>query len=441
MRAVFAVLLVLHGLAHLVGFLVPWHLAPATGAAPAPSMNRLFGGRMVLTDVSARTLGVVWLIAGLSFAIVAVAWWRQQSWSGGALLAVVLASLVLTAVWWPVARIGFVLNVGILLALATMLYLGYRADVALARSNAVASSVVVQTSAGPMEYATSGTGDPVLSIHGTGGGWDQGLNAASGLVPLGYHVIAPSRFGYLRTPMPQEHSPVAEADAFADLLDELGVQRVSVISFSAGTAPALQFALRYPERVNALVLVVPAAGGIMPPAAEGPPAWVMNVVLRFDFPMWFAMRYMPKTIAGIMAVPYGLVDTIGLDDRAAYDKAVRMLLPISARRSGLVMDAHNQSGGEAVYPIQDIRVPTLLISAEDDLYGTMRVAVAASERIPDSEVLRFASGGHLLIGQKREVADRVSEFIESARTRMPELESRPVHDATSGAAYYSGGGG
>lgn len=415
MRALFAVFLVLHGLAHVVGFLLPWRLVPGPTTAPRPAMNRLFGGRLLLGDVPARMLGVLWLIAGLTFAVIAVAWWRQQSWSGAALVAIVLVSLVLTAVWWPAARIGLALNAGILMALAGSLYLTYRQEMAVARSATVTSSIVVQTRAGQMEYATAGTGEPVLSIHGTGGGWDQGLAGANGLVPLGHHVIAPSRFGYLRTPMPQDHSPAAEADAYAALLDELGVERVSVISFSAGTAPALQFALRYPDRVNALILVVPAAGGIMPPAAPGPPAWVMNFVLRFDLPMWLAIRYMPKTTANIVAVPNELIETLDASDAEAYDRALRMLLPISARREGLVMDARNQSGGEPRYPLERLRVPTLLVSAEDDLYGTMRVARVAAERIPHAELLGFATGGHLLVGRGPEMWPRVSRFIEEAR--------------------------
>jgi pimeloyl-ACP methyl ester carboxylesterase len=425
MRALFAALLLLHGLAHLVGFLMPWHLVPASGRVPPDAMTRLLGGRVVLTETSAKAFGILWLIAGLAFTVVAIAWWRARPWSGEALLAIAMASLVLTSAFWPAARIGFALNIGILLALAVLTYLSYRSDIAVARGAAVATSVVAPTSAGPIEYAIAGKGDPVLSIHGTGGGWDQGLAAAQGLVPFGYQVIAPSRFGYLRTPSPADNSPAAEADAFAALLDHLQIERVAVISFSAGTAPALQFALRYPQRVTALILVVPAAGGIMPPAASGPPSWVMNVVLRFDFPMWFAIRHMPKTTASIVAVPYPLVESLTGSDRDAYDQTVRMLLPISSRREGLLMDARNQVGGEPIYPLEELTVPTLLVSADDDLYGTMTVARAAMKRIPGAEVLGFPTGGHLLIGRDAELWPYVSDFMVAAmETTAP---WRPIH--------------
>ena len=88
------------------------------------------------------------------------------------------------------------------LAAIAVTYTFYRRDLNEARSAALIGSKVVETSCGPVEYAERGFGPPVLSIHGTGGGWDQGLSIARGLVERGYRVIAPSRYGYLRTPMP-----------------------------------------------------------------------------------------------------------------------------------------------------------------------------------------------------------------------------------------------
>ena len=54
------------------------------------------------------------------------------------------------------------------------------------------------------------------------GGFDQGLELGDGLVRAGFRLIAPSRFGYLRTPLPADASAEAQADAHASLLDALG---------------------------------------------------------------------------------------------------------------------------------------------------------------------------------------------------------------------------
>src|SRR5688572_20458958 len=74
----------------------------------------------------------------------------------------------------------------------------YQRDLRSARASALSGGSLLQTSCGLVEYAEMGTGSPVLSIHGTGGGWDQGLFIARGLIDRGYRVIAPSRYGYLR---------------------------------------------------------------------------------------------------------------------------------------------------------------------------------------------------------------------------------------------------
>src|SRR5829696_9851513 len=84
-------------------------------------------------------------------------------------------------------------------------YLMYRADMRAARSRLLAGSRVVSTARGPIEVAVVGAGPPVLVVHGTGGGFDQGMNIARGFMGEwgeGFRRIAVSRFSYLRTPIP-----------------------------------------------------------------------------------------------------------------------------------------------------------------------------------------------------------------------------------------------
>ena len=65
-----------------------------------------------------------------------------------------------------------------------------------------------------------------------------------------------SRFGYLRTSRPADASPEAQADAHICLLNALGIDRTAIMGISAGGPSAMQTALRHPNRVIALVLVV-----------------------------------------------------------------------------------------------------------------------------------------------------------------------------------------
>ena len=111
------------------------------------------------------------------------------------------------------------------------------------------------TGFGPVAHATGGAGAPVLAIHGAGGRHDQGRLLARAFLPEGFSWVAPSRFGYPGSPMPDDASTAVQADAFTALLDALGQDRVSGIAMSGGAPPALQLALCHPERVQALILL------------------------------------------------------------------------------------------------------------------------------------------------------------------------------------------
>jgi len=137
--------------------------------------------------------------------------------------------------------------VGVLVVGAGATYLAYARDMRATRDRLAAGSQIVETRHGPIEVTTWGDGPPVLVVHGAGGGYDQGISIARAFGGEGFHWISLSRFGYLRTPLPADASTAAQADAFADLLDDLGIERVAILAMSGGVSPSLQFAQRYPE--------------------------------------------------------------------------------------------------------------------------------------------------------------------------------------------------
>lgn len=100
---------------------------------------------------------------------------------------------------------------------------------------AAQGSVMITTRCGPIEYQEAAAGTPLLMVHGSGGGHDQGMAFAGNLAQQGVRVIAMSRFGYLRTPMPADESPAAQADAHVCLLNALGIARAAVMTALAPT--------------------------------------------------------------------------------------------------------------------------------------------------------------------------------------------------------------
>lgn len=127
------------------------------------------------------------------------------------------------------SRFALVLVLGVVAFAGVVVITMYQRDIQAARDRIASGSQIAQTSCGPIEYAVVGDGVPVLVVHGSGGGFDQGLDFAAPLMWSGFRVIAVSRFGYLRTPLPNDASPSAQADAHACLLDVLQLSRVAVI--------------------------------------------------------------------------------------------------------------------------------------------------------------------------------------------------------------------
>ncbi len=275
-----------------------------------------------------------------------------------------------------------------------------------------------------MEYAQAGDGPAVLMVHGSGGGYDQGLEFAGDLARHGFRVVAVSRFGYLRSPLPDEASAAAQADAYACLLDALDIESVAVIGGSAGAPSSTLFALRHPERVTALVLLVPAMYAPREddaPSVRTPPGveFVFSTALRFDFLFWAALRFAPRAmIATILATDPALVDQADADERARIARLLGTILPVSARRLGLLNDSAVLADIER-FALESILAPTLVISAADDRYGTYDVARYTAEHIPQARFIGYADGGHVWVGHHAALIDAIRIFIQ------PTLSERP----------------
>jgi 2-hydroxy-6-oxonona-2,4-dienedioate hydrolase len=271
---------------------------------------------------------------------------------------------------------------------------------------------VARTGHGPVEYASEGTGQPVLFIHGAGGGFDQGLAVASGLFPR-HQVIAPSRFGYLGTPLPQDASPAAQADAHAALLDAIGIRRAIVAGVSAGGPSAVELALRHPERVAALILLVPM--GYAPGHAPGVPSTPANeMVLRIiyagaDFLYWTALRVARRTLVRFMGVEPSLEAQAPPAERQRIASIMAGVLPLSRRLAGLRNDA---SIVLHPLPLGRISAPTLIITARDDLYNTLPAAAHLADRTPSSKLVVLEHGGHLLVDQHQNAASVIADFLK-----------------------------
>ncbi|SIT66563.1 alpha/beta fold hydrolase [Microbacterium sp. RU33B] len=265
----------------------------------------------------------------------------------------------------------------------------------------------ISTAAGRMEYQEAGSGLPLLLLHGTPGGSDQGL-AAARVLAVRARVIAPSRPGYLGTPLTTGLTPSEQADAMIALLDELGVRSAVVLGVSGGGMAAAALAARHPERVRGLVLwsavTTPARIPVWP-LTHGPLARrsTGEALLR-------ALRRSPRLLIGRAA-----------RDETAAESALAIaetVFPIQPRRDGLVNDARQASRLDAGM-LADITVPVLVVHGTKDRNVPYRHAENAMRALPHARLVTVTGADHWTTP-----ADRQAR--EALRTYLDEMPSAPA---------------
>ncbi len=291
--------------------------------------------------------------------------------------------------------------------LAARIYLRYRHDMALARERVLAGSQISETDSGPTEYASVGEGYPVLVIHGAGGGYDQGL-LLSQFVSDDLRLIAPSRFGYLRTPLPADASVAAQADAYADLLDALDIRQVTVVGISAGGPSALQFACRHPDRTSALVML--SAISHVDPPMDALQTGVFNVMFRSDFVYWLLATHFPSNLVSMFGVPGDVQAGLSRIEKEWISEFLQSMHPMSLRQVGIFNDVRNQQNPRDC-PLENIAAPTLVIHAVDDSLVSFSHGQHTAQNITGAQFLELESGGHILMGQHERVRSEVEEFL------------------------------
>ena len=129
------------------------------------------------------------------------------------------------------------------------------------------SSLLCETKFGTVEYSIAKPEGEIkgyiLLMNGTPGFHDGYHKGATTYVDRGFCVIAPSRPNYGRTKLTNDWRKGSEAaDGLAALMEELKIETYVIIAASGGGPQSCHLALKYPDRVKALILDGAINGGI-----------------------------------------------------------------------------------------------------------------------------------------------------------------------------------
>ena len=283
---------------------------------------------------------------------------------------------------------------------------------------------------GVMEFADRGEGPVALVIHGSPGGYDQGMVYGKELMKQGFRVIAISRPGYLRTPLETGVTIEEQADAIDSLLRSIGISKCAVLGISEGSPCALQLASRHPERVGSLVLLSPTAASLNYPAIASIGyklfhdstgdlgCWLLRLQLRTNPSALFArMMEIGSSLRPSRCSALASEALADPEQKSFLSDLAESITPLLPREPGIIND--NAQLKDIHFPANGtLAVPLLVVSGENE--GLSRVqdlkALVSSSRAPGGSTLQvIPSVGHILpVGRAfRRTWDDMASFMKS----------------------------
>lgn len=297
------------------------------------------------------------------------------------------------------------------LALAGVTAVVYLRDIRSAYARIQGRSALLPSPYGDIEFTHGGSGPPVLVIHGSGGGYDQGELIVQAVLGDDVHWITPSRFGYLRSTFRVGATFDDQAHAYAALLDHLGITQAAVVTLSHGGPSTLLFAALHPDRVSSLTLISAgvAASAVADQSAANQKGDMLVRIYKSDLLYWGATTVFRKQFMGLMGANDAVIAGLTPAQRALATKVITYMNPASVRSAGAAFDNAAAMPNER---IAAIRAPTLIIHAKDDALQLFHNAEFAAAAIPDARLLAFERGGHLLmVTEQAAIRDAVHRHI------------------------------
>ena len=263
-------------------------------------------------------------------------------------------------------------------------------------------SCLLETSRGTVEYQMEGAGPVVLVLHGSPGGYDQGMAMAHLFAQSGSTCLSLSRPGYRRTPLSSGQTPEAQAELFAATLDALNVSQVAVIAISGGGPSALQFALRFPHRCRGLLLICALAHASTEegvyrslPPGQRLQKWLFNHLLDWD-PALYLLSALSKRLP-----------------QEAQSSAFIEALVMNPQHSDGYRNDMQQFATLPAYPFQDIVVPTLIVHGTADVDVPFRQTEELASALPHAQLVAIEGADHLSTLASERALAAIHHFLQS----------------------------
>lgn len=234
----------------------------------------------------------------------------------------------------------------------------------------------VDVSGAKIYYKDSGGGGtPVIFLHASTGSAEVWEHQIPAFTRAGYRFIAYDRRGFGRTVADAKGPASTGPDDLLALIDHLKIDKFHLAGTAGGGFVALDFAISYPQRVRSFTLLC-SQGGVQ----DGDYREAIQRLVPQGFDK------MPESFRELspsyrVANPEGVERWSTFESRHRAPEAVRGPAQPVKNRVTLAL-------------LERIRIPTLVIAADADLYAPPALMRRIADRIKGSQFVVFPDVGH-----------------------------------------------
>jgi pimeloyl-ACP methyl ester carboxylesterase len=252
-----------------------------------------------------------------------------------------------------------------------------------------------------ISYKVLGQGDPIVLIMGSGSTMDTWDPRFLDNLSSKYKVIIFDNRGMGNTTAPSGNFSIAQfANDTAGLIEALGIEKAHIMGWSMGSFVAQELAIRYPERVNKIILYAGDCGGeeaVMPS-----PQVLKDLTNTSGSPEERGMR---------------LFNLLFPKDWLSGQPAFYEWFPIP-KETSLPENIERQAQAIEAWPgsfdrLGSIESPALVVTGTEDVIAPPENAFILAQNMNSSWLVQFEGAGHGLMYQYPDrLAKIVADFIE-----------------------------
>lgn len=260
-------------------------------------------------------------------------------------------------------------------------------------------------------YEIAGRGTPLVLIHGSFGDrrfWDPQFKVLS----KKYKVIRYDIRGYGKSALPDSNELYRDTEDLDALMNFLKIKKAHFCGLSLGSFIVIDYGLAHPEKCLSLIPIGPRVAG--------------DALDEFK-------SAAADSVRTVIAKTTEIVKTQGVKAATDYlwtgNHAMGKSIVSPSTKKAMLKMGYEYSWWRYIYPskrefifptaikkLDEIKIPTLIVTAEHDLELCKQVAAILAKGIPNAKIVSIKNAGHMMnMDNPGEFNKEISKFIASIR--------------------------